>query len=520
MKCIHNCHIIHRDIKPDNILINEQNILKITDFGIAAFQRQNENKNNIKNSALYFNNTRVGRPDYVSPEILRGDHYNNKTDIYSLGLTIFKLMTYDLPFTTEVDAFQNVNRRSTGVAINEDYYSEDLINLVMRMISEDPEKRPSANEAYEELEEIIKDKTENQSEIKNKKRRFTQNNQSNEVMNNNFQEIFGQTSNNTSLSGIIHILSFIQDINQFFSTNSIREQIKNLNYNETIIIKDLVDLLDNMNKVKQNLIDNKSFEMKILPNKRNDIAKKIEIFQGIDEISPLKILVEIFNGTLKDLKSFNLNNNLFAKFDDYNTFPKDKYNELYNTINDFTNNYKNIFTNLFYFIMLKNYECPNCNAQIKTTYKIKNYLTCPLNRRKAKIGTLLKKCMEKKSKKKNQINCPSCNQLNDELDTSRKLFNTPKILIFNFISDDGNGLAVLDEIIDLSMHTLTNVGPKMYNLFAFITINKKNKNYVTFIKMQLENKWIFINDGKMCDISDEEIAKINSPTLAFYIGSS
>jgi serine/threonine protein kinase len=94
-KCIraleyaHNHGIIHRDIKPGNILLSKDGEAKVSDFGAAFQQRQG-----LETSQL----TGVGSPAYMSPEQIRMEKLNQQTDIYSLGVTMFRLLTGRLPF--------------------------------------------------------------------------------------------------------------------------------------------------------------------------------------------------------------------------------------------------------------------------------------------------------------------------------------------------------------------------------------------------------------------------------------
>jgi len=94
-KCIraleyaHNHGIIHRDIKPGNILLSKDGETKVSDFGAAFQQRQG-----LETSQM----TGVGSPAYMSPEQIRMEKLNQQSDIYSLGVTMFRLLTGRLPF--------------------------------------------------------------------------------------------------------------------------------------------------------------------------------------------------------------------------------------------------------------------------------------------------------------------------------------------------------------------------------------------------------------------------------------
>ena len=89
---LHSKNIMHRDIKPDNILIDENNNIKITDFGISACCGGDDIEKD-----LISDKTIVGPKKYVSPEIKEGREYDLKCDIFSLGYTMYFLMNFSLP---------------------------------------------------------------------------------------------------------------------------------------------------------------------------------------------------------------------------------------------------------------------------------------------------------------------------------------------------------------------------------------------------------------------------------------
>lgn len=88
----HQHHIIHRDIKPQNILIDDHGNVKITDFGIAIALSQN---------SITQTNSLLGSVHYLSPEQARGSMATKKSDIYSLGILLYELLTGDVPFDGE-----------------------------------------------------------------------------------------------------------------------------------------------------------------------------------------------------------------------------------------------------------------------------------------------------------------------------------------------------------------------------------------------------------------------------------
>lgn len=85
----HKNHIVHRDIKPHNIIITKDGVAKVTDFGIAKA---------VSNSTINAYGTTVGSVHYFSPEHARGGYTDEKSDIYSLGVVLYEMVTGRLPF--------------------------------------------------------------------------------------------------------------------------------------------------------------------------------------------------------------------------------------------------------------------------------------------------------------------------------------------------------------------------------------------------------------------------------------
>lgn len=96
----HSHHIIHRDIKPQNIIISKEGKVKVTDFGIAR-----------ASSAQTINSNAMGSVHYISPEQARGNYSDERSDIYSLGISLYEMITGQVPFdgdTTVAVALQHI----------------------------------------------------------------------------------------------------------------------------------------------------------------------------------------------------------------------------------------------------------------------------------------------------------------------------------------------------------------------------------------------------------------------------
>ena len=138
--------LMHRDIKLDNILLDKNYDIKLTDFGISAVYQQKNSKHN-KGDIIISNFSKVGRIDFVAPEVY-SQNYDLKVDIYDLGLSMLCLMSKTNPIS------QNENRKiNINPQLMYENYNKYLKILVLTMILEQ-ENRPKANEAYNELEMI------------------------------------------------------------------------------------------------------------------------------------------------------------------------------------------------------------------------------------------------------------------------------------------------------------------------------------------------------------------------------
>ena len=101
IEAAHNNHIIHRDIKPQNVIISREGKVKVTDFGIARAA-----------SANTINSNAMGSVHYISPEQARGGYIDEKSDIYSLGISLYEMITGKVPFegdSTVTIALQHIN---------------------------------------------------------------------------------------------------------------------------------------------------------------------------------------------------------------------------------------------------------------------------------------------------------------------------------------------------------------------------------------------------------------------------
>lgn len=142
--------LVHRDVKPDNILVNEEGIYKLADLGIAAPIAEN----GVATQERIF-----GSPHYVAPEQARGGAIDGRADLYALGASAFHLLTGKTVFTGTnrqvVVAHISTPPPDLGKLVPQ--ASDDLVELVMELLEKDPDDRPeNADEVAERIEELLK----------------------------------------------------------------------------------------------------------------------------------------------------------------------------------------------------------------------------------------------------------------------------------------------------------------------------------------------------------------------------
>ena len=140
----HECRVIHRDVEPANVLIDPKNDRAfLTDFGIAAIL---ESGSDVA-TRLTRQGDRLGDPTYMSPEQLRGEVLTPKSDIYSLGLLGYEMLTLHGPFAdaevTDVAA-AHIRRAPIDLHVRHPEIPSDLSDALRRCLSKKPEHRPHA----------------------------------------------------------------------------------------------------------------------------------------------------------------------------------------------------------------------------------------------------------------------------------------------------------------------------------------------------------------------------------------
>lgn len=147
MELAHKHNVIHRDLKPQNILMDKHGNIKIADFGIAVALNQN---------SVTQTNSAVGSVHYMSPEQTRGGLVTKQSDIYSLGIILYELITGSVPFNGDsavAIALKHAQEAIPSIKEKDDQVPQSLENVVLKATAKDPRNRyTSVHEMQRDLD--------------------------------------------------------------------------------------------------------------------------------------------------------------------------------------------------------------------------------------------------------------------------------------------------------------------------------------------------------------------------------
>lgn len=143
LQAAHNNHVIHRDIKPQNIMISRDGKVKVTDFGIAKAATSNTITSNV-----------MGSVHYTSPEQARGGYSDERSDIYSLGITLFEMLTGRVPFNGETTVAIAIKHIQAPMPSPREFVPDiprSVEQIVLKCCEKSPDRR------YQNMTELIAD---------------------------------------------------------------------------------------------------------------------------------------------------------------------------------------------------------------------------------------------------------------------------------------------------------------------------------------------------------------------------
>ncbi|MCH8018508.1 serine/threonine protein kinase, partial [candidate division KSB1 bacterium] len=165
----HSHNVIHRDIKPENIKILEDGRVKIMDFGIAKPDTSTLKQASLETETLLTQaGMRIGTPWYMSPEQVRGSPVDRRSDIFSFGVLLYEILTYQKPFKGDDTTvlYKILHEEPEAIKLEESSLSDELLPVVLKCLEKEPDAR--YNDCSELLNDLgaVFDKTRQEKRIK------------------------------------------------------------------------------------------------------------------------------------------------------------------------------------------------------------------------------------------------------------------------------------------------------------------------------------------------------------------
>ena len=490
-----NKKIIHRDIKPDNLLLDKNGDLKITDFGISAINSEDADEN------VKCHGTVVGPITFMAPEVAERKKYDFKSDLYMLGLTFFKLITNRLPEKKIEKEGILLSVKYDDVKVP-DCYSEELKKFINKLLANNQNERPSTRIAYEDAVYIFN-------------RRYVK---------------------LTSFLATLQCLNSIPSFTIYFNDYKIKAMIQNeekfnKKYTITKAFMTVFKLCDPFN-FKINLIYLKCAILRILmyENKEKIIISSNEI--APDDLIPdlLSQLHNEFNNYVKITKKPGSNIINDEDNDNNDTFEfKNEEKVISFTIKDFTEKYRSKISDLFYYLNKATHECPKCETV--TGYSSDIYAICKLYPDDASIDLektdlniidLFKHYKRKILNKDLCEDCSNCGSVIEEVNLMNIFYTSPHNLIlsilykekdlFNLTIDESINIKDFVERIDVSK-----VNYRLVGAIFFEKSGNENKYISITRNIQLnDDSWLYFNGNTVKRCSFNELVGHKNLKMLFY----
>jgi NIMA (never in mitosis gene a)-related kinase len=484
LKYIHERDIIHRDIKPANLFMTNDKTIKIGDFGVSA--KVSAITTSVRENC--FNGTVVGTPVYMSPEMINNEEYDQKTDVYSMGVTIYELCF----FTPPRKAIPNIEDGNIVFlplkkTANENVYSKELLDIIDKMIEIDQNKRPTS----EEICEMVRKE---------------------------YTKTFLKTS---SLSSVVRCLYSLPRFNKSIlnSQNSI-----NNNANSKRVIKGFLDIIL---KLQKNI--NNEFN-----GFKEILATEYPKLNSDEEMEPrflVALLLEKMHKEVNVIQKRQNNEEQYIINSTFNGQDEDKSKKaemIEKFVNHFIENFNSVISNYFFGMLKEMKTCDICST-ISYNFGCFCLLSFDLDEicggaqnNNVSLNDLFSK-MNNKVKKytiKDKVYCDTCLSYQNHSKIKR-LYTMPYELIISL----ERGLNCMNKtminfpmMLDVTDYVESQVSPKKFNFMGSVNrVDIKGKeHYISFCKDLNSNNWLCSDDDKINITSPNNALTTGLPILLFY----
>ena len=496
-----NRKIIHRDIKPDNILLDADGNLKISDFGVSAIKSE-EVEDLVK-----CHGTIAGPISFMAPEMALGGSYDFKSDIYMLGLTFFFLMSNELPETKLQLGPLLIPVRKKGAKIP-DSYSELIKKFIMKLLDE-PEKRPTAQKAYSEAVAM-----------------FT------------FRYL-----KVTSLISVLECLYSFPEIRNYFTGNKVQSYTSkdpdSKRFFITKIFREIFFYLD-PNNFNYEEAKNTCLELRILlytKKEGTNQSTEVSVFDFIRLIL-INLHSELNKPKIKDenklKKGVNDLNEGYMNMNKSQEIDIDESNEqsvIKAIIKEFSQNYLSKISEQFYYVIKTEHECPECQRIIKYSasihYAIGLYperAVSYLDKTDLDVIDLFKHFRKKRLFVDENLQCKFCGKVQKNINRTKILYSCPLRLILEieYSKWDRFKLTINEYINIADFVQMNNMIQTKYILMGAIFSELKEgqpRKYASYTR-DSNNQWKYFNGQSITNSSFNELQNHSHLLALFYSATS
>ena len=458
---VHDLGVIHRDIKPGNILMDNNMTIKIGDFGVSTVKKnENEKNTNIKylnasykqilsDEDMQYGQTLVFTDGYGAKEMLEENEYDQKIDVYSMGVTFYEMCFFHKPDNLGDDD-NNVN------------YSKEMLDIINEMLEEDKDKRKPSKYFLEKIREQFSNKY----------------------------------SRNTSIDGIVRCLYTFEDITKFY------KKLDESQYKNKTITEAFIKCLKNF--TGQDMI----YYINSIKYFREILCTENSTFNKTKEINP-KLVLTFLIRKLHDEMNINIStdnkvNNYYITSGEERAITS-KIEMMIIFQNKFFSQLNSYISQKMMGLIKSVYVCNICKTK---TYSFLGYFFVNIDLEN--ILKFMSPDIEKYFEYENRhyiLNNKYCIKCIDQTNHQeyKQYFTVPDYLIININRGKNNSCRVpikLKKFIDLT--NLVESQGKKYKLVSFINRNYENERYISFIEFKIFNKWYRCENDNVIEYNPEE----------------